>query len=93
MQEGAQQIRPARKGTIWFDRITKRALRVEFQAVEIPKEFPADTMTLALEYDSVALGSKTFLLPQHAELVGCQRETGWCTTDHIDFRGYRAAGD
>ncbi len=87
--EGGQEIRPARTGKIWFDKGSTQALRVEFRALEIPKEFPADTLTLALDYDSVTLGSKTFLLPQHAELVGCARVTGWCTKDSVDFRDYR----
>ena len=92
VHEGGQQIRPAYSGTIWFDRETKRALRIEYSAEDIPKTFPADTAELALEYDYVQLGQKKFLLPVHSEVLMCHRGTAICAKNDINFRNYHKYG-
>ena len=92
VHEGGQQVRPAYSGTIWFDRETKRALRIEYSADDIPKTFPADTAELALEYDYVLLGRKKFLLPVHSEVLVCHRGSSICAKNDIEFRNYHKYG-
>ncbi len=92
VQEGGQSITPARTGTIWLDKNTKRVLRIEFEAVDIPKTFPADTAEMAVDYDYVLLGSKKFLVPVHAESLDCHRGMNYCSKNAIDFRNYHRFG-
>jgi len=92
IHEGGQQVRPAYSGTIWFDRETKRALRIEYSAEDIPKTFPADAAELALEYDYVQLGIKKFLLPVHSDVLMCHRGSSICAKNAIDFRNYHKYG-
>jgi hypothetical protein len=88
VREGGQVIRPARTGAIWFDRQTKRLLRVEAHATEIPQEFPMGTIELTLDYDYVELGGGKYLLPAHAEQSACRRNVLSCTKNSIDFSNY-----
>jgi hypothetical protein len=90
--EGGQSITPARTGTVWFDKESKRVLRIEFEAVDIPKTFPADTLEAALDNDYVMLGRKKFLVPVHAETLDCHRGMAYCTKNVIDFRNYHRFG-
>jgi hypothetical protein len=94
VQEGGQSIRPARDGTIWFDRATKRLLRIEFQGVDIPPDFPTETVELAIDYDLVQLGAEEYLVPTHADQLGCRRRMAFCTKNSVEFRDYqRLAGE
>jgi len=89
VREGGQTIRPARTGTIWFDRGTKRVLRIEFQGVDIPRDFPTETLELAIDYDFVGLGEEKYLVPVHADQLGCRRGVAFCTRNSIEFLEYR----
>lgn len=88
VREGGQTIRPARAGTIWFDRKSKRVLRIEFQAVEIPPGFPAQSLELAIDYDYVSIAGEDVLVPVRAEQLGCRRAVAYCTKNTIEFRDY-----
>ena len=95
VREGSQAIQPARSGTIWFDEATKRALRIEFQGLDLPRAFPVASVRVAADYDPVRIGRERYLAPAHAELIGCRRNPGgttWCTKDSIDFGSYRPFG-
>ncbi|HEY7306663.1 MAG TPA: hypothetical protein VH601_21245 [Bryobacteraceae bacterium] len=85
---GGQSLRPAYSGSVWIDRETAQVRRIEMQADNIPKDFPLDSIQWAVDYDSVRLGTMTFLLPVHAENLGCQRGTPICTKNTVDFRDY-----
>ncbi|HZU28046.1 MAG TPA: hypothetical protein VFA04_21125 [Bryobacteraceae bacterium] len=92
IHEGGQQIRPAYKGSVWIDKASHRVIRLEMQAVDIPKEFPLDTSEMALDYQYVSLGAKKFLVPVHAEVLACHRGTPQCDKNAIDFRNYHKFG-
>jgi hypothetical protein len=92
IHEGGQQYQPAYSGTIWFEKSSGRAMRLEFSAEDIPKEFPADTAELALDYDYVLLGQKRFLLPVHSEMLICHRGMSLCSRNDIEFRNYHKYG-
>ncbi|MGA2183494.1 MAG: hypothetical protein ABSH47_10730 [Bryobacteraceae bacterium] len=92
VHEGGQSIRPAYSGTIWFDKATGHTLRIEYSADDLPKEFPADTAELTLDYDYVQLGQKRFLLPVHSEVLMCHRGMSACAKNAIDFRNYHKYG-
>ena len=92
IHEGGQSIQPAYSGTIWFEKSSARALRIEFSAEDIPKDFPADTAETALDYDYVLLGEKKFLLPVHSDVLICHRGSSICSKNAIDFRNYHKYG-
>lgn len=85
---GGQSLRPAYSGSVWIEKSTGEVRRIEMQADNIPKDFPLDSMEWAVDYDEVSLGTAKFLLPVHAENLGCQRGSSVCTKNAIDFRDY-----
>ena len=85
----SQLITPPYQGSIWIDKETKRVLRIEMQATPIPDAFPSDKVEMATDYEFVRFGGEhQFLVPVHAESLGCQRDTGTCSRNAIDFRNY-----
>jgi len=88
LHAGSQSVAPAYAGSVWIDPNTARVLRIEMQARNIPSDFPMDTVETALDYANVRLGETSFLLPVHAESLGCQRGTNYCSHNIIDFRSY-----
>jgi hypothetical protein len=84
----SQTLVPAYKGSVWVDPSTARVLRIEMQARNIPSDFPMDTIESAVDYSYVSIGGTSFLLPVHAESLGCPRGAGDCSHNIIDFRNY-----
>ncbi len=94
IQVASQSLLPAYKGSVWIDKETNRVLRIEMQAVQVPKEFPLDKIEMANDYQFIRIGDRQFLLPVHSEVLDCQRGTDTCTRNAIDFRNYhRYSGD
>jgi len=84
----SQTLVPAYVGSVWVDPSTARVLRIEMQARNIPPDFPMDTIESAVDYSYVSIGATSFLLPVHAESLGCPRGAGDCSHNIIDFRNY-----
>jgi hypothetical protein len=84
----SQTLVPAYKGSVWVDPSSARVLRIEMQARNIPPDFPMDTIESAVDYAYVPIGGSSFLLPVHAESLGCARDGGGCSHNIIDFRNY-----
>jgi hypothetical protein len=90
----SQLISPAYQGSVWIDKETNRVLRIEMQATHIPDAFPTDKIEMATDYEFVRFGDRQYLVPVHAENMGCQRDTNSCSRNAIDFRNYhRYAGE
>lgn len=88
VQAGSQTLSPAYEGSVWIDPKTARVLRIEMQARNIPSDFPMSTIESAVDYSDVTIDGASFLLPVHAESLGCQRGTNQCDHNVIDFRNY-----
>ena len=88
LHAGSQTLAPSYGGSVWVDPKTARVLRIEMQARNIPSNFPMDTVESAVDYAYVMIGGKSFLLPVHAESLGCERGTRYCSHNVIDFRNY-----
>ena len=88
LHAGSQTVTPGYAGTVWVDPGTARVLRIEMQARNIPSDFPMDAVETAVDYSHVLIGEKSFLLPVHAETLGCERGTRYCSHNIIDFRNY-----
>jgi len=84
----SQTIHPAYEGSVWVDPATARVLRIEIQATNIPPDFPMDRVESAVDYSSVVIAGASFLLPVHAETLGCERGSPECSHNIIDFRNY-----
>ena len=84
----SQTVITAYAGSVWVDPNTARVLRIEMQARNIPSDFPMDSVESAVDYSYVLVGEKSFLLPVHAESLGCQRGSSYCSHNIIDFRNY-----
>ena len=84
----SQLVQPSYQGSVWVDKETHRVLRIEMQATHIPEAFPSDKVEMATDYEFVRFGERQFLVPVHAESMGCQRDTNTCTRNAIDFRNY-----
>ena len=85
---GSQTLVAAYGGSVWVDPKTARVLRIEMQARNIPSDFPMDQVESAVDYSYVTIGGTSFLLPVHAESLGCERGTSNCSHNIIDFRNY-----
>jgi hypothetical protein len=81
--------RPAYQGAIWIDKETHRVLRMEMRSLSLPSDFPYVKAELVLDYDSVRIENRVFLLPVHSENLLCARESDLCSRNVIDFRNYR----
>jgi hypothetical protein len=88
VQADSQTMVAAYGGSVWLDPSTARVLRIEMQARNIPSDFPMDTIESAVDYSYVSIGGTSFLLPVHAESLGCPRGAGHCSHNIIDFRNY-----
>lgn len=88
----AQSYIPAYSGSIWIDKETFRALRIEMSAKGMPKTFELDTIESAVDYDNVMIGDRKFMVPVHSEVMNCQRGTSNCSRNVIEFRNYRKFG-
>ena len=88
LSAGSQTVIAAYAGSVWVDPNTARVLRIEMQARNIPSDFAMDSVESAIDYSYVLVGEKSFLLPVHAESLGCQRDSRYCSHNVIDFRNY-----
>lgn len=90
----SQLVTPPYTGSVWVDKETSRVLRIEMQATHMPDAFPVDKVEMATDYEFVRFGERQYLVPVHAESLGCQRDTSNCNREAIDFRNYhRYAGE
>ncbi len=89
VEASAQTVRPAYRGTVWIAKDSARVLRIELQAVQLPKGFPNDAVETAIDYAWVNLGTDKFLLPSHAETLACFRGKSDCIRNVVEFRTYR----
>jgi hypothetical protein len=88
LQSGSQTLAAAYGGSVWVDPKTARVVRIEMQARSIPPDFPMDAVESAVDYSYVTIGGASVLLPVHAESLGCERGTSYCSHNIIDFRNY-----
>jgi hypothetical protein len=84
-----RRIKPAYKGKIWIDKETRRVLRIEQQAVGIPRDFGFDSEQDSLEYGFVSIDGRRYLLPTVSVSMACGTGTSSCSRNRIEFRNYR----
>jgi hypothetical protein len=87
--QSGRKYTPAYKGSVWIDKETGRTLRIEQQAIGIPRDFAYDKSESALEYGFVSIEGKKYLLPVQSVNVACMTGTSNCSRNVIDFKNYR----
>lgn len=79
----------AYQGKIWIDKETRRILKIEQRAVQIPSNISQDKAETTVEYGFVRIDGGAYLLPVRGVTTGCRRGTVNCTMNQIEFKNYR----
>jgi hypothetical protein len=87
-----QYIESAHRGSVWLEKSTGNVRRLEIEGVDIPEAFPLDKIEAAVDFENLAIGGNKYLIPVHADLLACFRESTQCERNTIDFRNYRRFG-
>lgn len=82
-------IRPAYKGSVWIDPVSKRVLRVEMQARQLPATFELSSVEMMVEYGWVTIAGQKYLLPTKSENLACFQGSLQCSRNELEFRNYR----
>ena len=64
----ARSLRVAYGGLIWFEIVSGQAIRLQFEALNLPKDFPIARSTWVIDYDIVGIGEGKYWLPMRAEV-------------------------
>jgi hypothetical protein len=89
VSENGRQYKPAYKGTIWIDKETRRVLRIEQQALGLPRDFAYDKAESMVEYGYVNIEGTRYLLPIQSVNMACNTGSSGCSRNVIEFRNYR----
>jgi hypothetical protein len=89
IDENGRRLKPAYNGVIWVDKESRRVLRIEQEAVNIPRDFAYDKEDSSLEYGFVNIEGHSYLLPVNSVSEACGTGTSSCTRNVIEFRNYR----
>jgi hypothetical protein len=87
-----RQYSPAYRGSLWIDKETRRVLRIEQIANNLPRDFAYDKAESIVEYGYVNIENKRYLLPVRGENMACMTGTRNCSRNVIEFRNYRKFG-
>jgi hypothetical protein len=82
-------IKPAYKGSIWIDPVSKRVLRVEMIARQLPSTFELNAVEMIVEYGWVTISGQKYLLPTKAENLACFSGSLQCSRNELEFKNYR----
>lgn len=83
-----RRYNPGFDGYIWVDRDTRRVVRIEQRATNLPRDLPFTRSEIVLTYGFAQIDGKPYLLPATGETIGCTNG-GSCTKNAIVFREYR----
>jgi hypothetical protein len=88
VDESGKRVKPAYRGKMWVDKETRRVLRLEKTAIDVPREFGFDKEEASLEYGFVSIDGRRYLLPVESIDVACGRGSSNCSRNRIQFRNY-----
>jgi hypothetical protein len=64
----ARSLRVAYGGLVWFEIASSQVIRLQFETLNLPKDFPIARSTWAIDYDVVGIGQGKYWLPMRAEV-------------------------
>ncbi|HVE58538.1 MAG TPA: hypothetical protein VNB22_17020 [Pyrinomonadaceae bacterium] len=87
-------IQVGQKGKVWIDRETFRVLRNDYQATDIPRDFPIRVFSKLIDYDWVEISGAKYLLPASATGIFTTQEGQQLFQDKnlIRFKEYQKYG-
>lgn len=85
----SQSVVSGYKGSLWVDKETKRILRVEQAANDIPPNFPFSVLESAVDYSWVNINGERYLLPKKAEVIIGSDKDGIYSRNVLEFTNYR----
>jgi hypothetical protein len=88
---GGAKVRAGHRGQIWIDQESRRVLRIEQAAADLPANSGIARTENRVEYGFVKLESGAYLLPVESEYIGCLAGNQ-CTRNTTNFRNYRKYG-
>lgn len=89
VDDRGERYKPAHSGEIWIDKVSRRVLRIEQRAVELPASFGIEKAETRIDYGFVRIENGTYLLPVESESLGCRRGTAQCSRNMTSFQNYR----
>ncbi len=81
----------AYSGAVWIDQETRRVLRIERRALNLPADFALSKVASTLDYAYARIDQTNYLLPFGGETMSCANG-GSCSRNVIEFRGIRKFG-
>jgi hypothetical protein len=84
-----QRIQVGYQGSLWVDEDTKRVLRIEHTATDIPPGFPMSQVESAVDYDWVTILGKNYWMPLTAETIQVSDAYRQAFRNVSEFRNYR----
>jgi hypothetical protein len=84
-----QRIQVGYQGSLWIDEATKRVLRIEHTATDIPPGFPMSQVESAVDYDWVTILGKDYWMPLTAETIQVSDAYRQAFRNVSEFRNYR----
>jgi hypothetical protein len=84
-----QRVQVGYQGSLWVDEVTKRVLRIEHTATNIPPGFPMSQVESAVDYDWVTILDKSYWMPLTAETIQVSDAYRQAFRNVSEFRNYR----
>lgn len=84
-----QRIQVGYQGSMWIDEETKRIVRIEHTATDIPPGFPMSQVESAVDYDWVTILGKRYWMPKMAETIQVSDTYRQAFRNISEFRNYR----
>jgi hypothetical protein len=75
-----------RRGLVFVDPSTGQILRITSAADSLPDDFPVQTVTSTMDYESTTIGDRTFLLPRLADVQ--LKAATYLTRNQLEFQAY-----
>lgn len=84
-----QQTKTAVAGRVWIDLETAYILRLEYEAIDIPKDFPLTVSEHVIEYGEIKVDGNSYFLPVRSESLIGSEKTNIYHRNQNEFRNYR----
>ncbi|MCS7080173.1 MAG: hypothetical protein NZ585_08995 [Chloracidobacterium sp.] len=84
-----QRIQVGYQGSLWVDEETKRIVRIEHTATDIPPGFPMSQVESAVDYDWVTILGRRYWMPRTAETIQVSDAYRQAFRNISEFRNYR----
>lgn len=89
VDDRGERYKPAHSGEIWIDKESRRVLRIEQRAMDLPASFGIGKAETRIDYGFVRIENGMYLLPVESESTGCKRGTAQCSRNITSFQNYR----